>query len=58
MFKNYRLSVAARVQVSAPSCYMKNTILYEYSCLNMSTAANRCTMSKNVDELSFFKKIE
>ena len=32
------------------------TMLYENSCLNgMSTAANRGTMSKNVDESSFFK---
>ena len=38
-------------------CYMKNTILYEDSYLNMSTAA-KSTMSKNVDESSFFKKIE
>ena len=36
-------------------CYMKNTILYENSCLNMSTSAKRSTMSKNVDESSFFK---
>ena len=38
-------------------CYMKNTILYEDSYLNMSTAA-KSTMSKNVDESSFFKTIE
>ena len=39
-------------------CYMKNIILYKNSCLNMSTAAKRSTMSKNVDGSSFFKKIE
>ena len=68
--KNAKLQMYAKSPMNAKSIYMNakltklnmninlNTMLYENSCLNISTAANRSTISKNVDESSFFKNTE